>query len=193
MIRKAIAHDYSALMHIKHTLGLEVSYLDDLDYKVKMQKAGFLLKTPSYTPEEFQIDLDKIFLVYEDNGKAVGFIRIDEIQEIDRTAKAWWNMPEIQDAYFSLPHADIGGIAVLPEVANRGVATDLLNRAIDEIRNKNIPYLFSLVVVSPITNTPSILFHEKNGFQRLALVTEPDYFEYKQYQSIIYGKSLSNA
>lgn len=191
MIRQAVPRDFESLKHIKNMLGLEVDTLGDLAYRLKVQKNGFLLKRPAYREEEFQTDLQKIYLVCEDAGQVNGYVRIDETQEMEKGAEAWWFIPELMEPYFSLPHADIGGIAVLPEASHKGVATNLLTAAIAAIKQKRIPYLFSFVVLSPVTNMPSILFHEKNGFHRIALVNESEFFQLKKYQSFLYGKKLS--
>ena len=189
MIRRAEERDFADIKKVKESLSIEISNLDDLAYKLSIQKSGFLLKNP-YTIEEHRADLNKIFLVYEEDGVVKGFIRIDEAQEMKQDKAYVWYHPELKEAYFALPHADIGGIGVLPDINEKGVATELLNQALEELKKKQIIYLFSFVILSPITNIPSILFHEKNGFERIALCPEAEIYEMKDFSSIMYGKKI---
>ncbi len=190
MIRNATRSDYFAIKHIKEVNGLIVEDLEDIDYKIRIQKSGFLLKGV-YPKEQMEKDLQKIYKVYEHNKEVVAFIRVDETQEMKRESNAFWFKPELKEAFFALPHADIGGLAVLPHTTNSGIATKLLEFVIPEIARKSIPYVFSFVVLSPVTNVPSMLFHEKNGFERIAVNTVPKLFGMKMFQSILYGRKIS--
>ena len=190
MVRQATEHDYSAIKAIKEKLALEVSNLTDLAYKLHVQQQGFLLKSP-YTEEDMKTDLQKVYVVYEHEGKVVGYLRIDEEQEMRKEADALWFRPELKDVFFAKPHADIGGIAVLPGDEQKGFASQMLAHVEKELQAKGISYVFSFIVLSPVVNFPSMMFHEKNGFERLALVPAPELFVMKNFQSFLYGKKLS--
>jgi GNAT superfamily N-acetyltransferase len=189
MIRQATINDFADIKQIKEVLALEVTNLNNLEYKLRVQQKGFLLKS-SYTEENMTQDLQKIYLAYEEGGKVIGFVRIDEEQEMSRNADAFWFRPEMKESFFIMPHADLGGISVLPEHEHQGIATKMLGVAEREVKAKGIAYLFSFVVLSPVINFPSIMFHEKNGFDRLACVNAPELFEMKNFQSFLYGKKL---
>lgn len=143
-----------------------------------------------FSREDFKKDLNKIHLVYDVNGKAVAFLRIDEEQEMDINTGAHWVVTDLKSVYFSKPHAGLGGISVLPEFGRTGIATNLLESTVNLLRKKDIKYLFSFVVISPITNFPSMIWHEKIGFERIAILNPDSLFGMDNYQSILYGKKL---
>lgn len=189
MIRQAKLEDYLGIKAIKASLAYDLSRLTDSDYKSEIEKVGFLIPG-KYTKKEHNDDLKKIFLVYEENGKVLGYIRIDETQEMKETDNAKWLLP-LEDLYFSLPHANIGGVAVLPNTEKHGIGTELLETAEQKLKEKGVQHLFSFVIMSPITNTPSKNFHEKNGFQKAAEARAEKMFGLRNFQSALYYKKLS--
>ena len=192
MIRQVRAEDYDDIKSIKETLLLNSSRINEPEYHVKTEQAGFFLYKKQQTVEEFTKDLQKIHLVYEENDQVKGYLRIDDSQEMenDTDVDVLWYKPEMREIYFSVPHAAMAGIGLLPEFANKGIAKELLDSAIREVRKKEIPYLFSFVAVSPMTNIASLLFHERNGFGRIACCTTSEMFGLKNYQSFLFGKKL---
>jgi len=122
--------------HIKEMLLLDNLRISEPEYRVKTEQSGFFLNKKPQTREEFTNDLHKIHLVYEENGLAKGYLRIDEEQEMSNDIDTFWFKPDLKDTYFLSPHAALGGIGVLPEVAKKGVGTELLNRVIAEVRKK---------------------------------------------------------
>jgi len=189
MIRQANTSDYKDIKEIKSVLAFTTSKLDDSHYKEEIERLGFLIPG-EYTLEDHENDLKKIFLVYEDDGKTHGYLRIDEAQEMSKSDKTIWLLPELKDIYFSSPHANIGGIAVSPTAGRHGIGTELLNTAEQKLKEKGISHLFSFVIISPITNIPSKNFHEKNGFQKAAEATAPEMFGLKNFKSTLYYKNL---
>jgi ribosomal protein S18 acetylase RimI-like enzyme len=190
MIRRVSQRDYNDILLIKKTLLLDSAKINDSSYRVKTEQSGFFLYKKSQTKEEFAKDVEKIHFVYEEEERVKGYLRIDEEQEMDKSIEAFWFCPELKDLYFSFPHAAMGGIGLLPEVAHKGIAKELFMAAITEVKKKKIPFLFSFVALSPMTNIASMLFHERNGFERIALSMVPKMFGLKNYQSILYGKKL---
>jgi ribosomal protein S18 acetylase RimI-like enzyme len=189
MIRQATIDDYQQITQIKESLFFDITKISDPSYRVESEKKGFL-HSKDQSSDAFKKDIQKIFPVYEEAGIVKGYIRVDEEQEIKSEDEVFWFRPEFRDVYFSLPHANTGGVAVAPDINQRGIGTQLLVAAEREVRAKSISYLFASVTLSPITNIASLLFHEKNGFERLALVTLPELFGMKNYQCFLYGKKL---
>lgn len=190
MIRQAQTEDYEAIQKIKSALGIDRSKLDNRDYRVSLQKNGFVL-FPNLEKSDFEQDLQKIFLVYEQESEIVGYIKIDTEQEMTKESKPIWFQEHMEPLYFSSPHAVIAPIAVSPTAKHKGVGTALVQEAIKRIKQRqDILYLFSFVVLFPIINTSSILFHEKCEFDRIAVTSYLDACELKPYQSVLYGKRL---
>jgi ribosomal protein S18 acetylase RimI-like enzyme len=190
MIRHVAQRDYSDILLIKKKLLLDASKINEPSYRVTTEKSGFFLYKKPQSMEVFVNDLEKVYFVYEENGKVKGYVRIDKEQEMARDAYVFWFRPELKDLYFSLPHAAMAGIGLLPEIAHKGIAKELLAAATAEVKKENISYLFSFIALSPMTNIASMLFHERNGFERIATCTIPELFGLKNYQSILYGKKL---
>lgn len=190
MTRQAISSDFADLKHIIDVSGMDVERLSDPAYRLDVQKKGFLIRS-EYTHERHAGDMKKIYLVAEIEQKVVRFLRIDQEQEADASDEMFWYQPQLKEVYFSLPHADVGGLAVLPHVGRGGIATQMLHHAEQEVLKKGINYLFSFVVFSPVTNLPSLLFHEKYGFERVAVSLPHTLFGMQGYQSILYAKKLS--
>jgi ribosomal protein S18 acetylase RimI-like enzyme len=190
MIRQAQIEDYEPIKKIKHSVGIDRSKLDNREYRVSLQKGGFLLFA-NLEKRDFEKDLRKIFLVYEQEGEIIGYVRIDTEPEVEKDGDPIWFQQDLEPVYLSYPHANIGGIAVSPATKQKGIGTALLQEAIKRIKQREmVSYLFSAVVFSPITNLPSILFHEKSGFDRVAFVNFQNLYNLENYQCVLYGKKM---
>lgn len=189
MIRHATIADYDSIKKILNELALNVKKIGDRDYRYDVQRNGFLLHS-ELTVEQFKKDLKKIYFIPEYHNKVVGYLRIDEEQELSNSSKIYWFKPEVKNVYFSKPHANIGGMGVLAEAKSHGIGAEMLLGAEREVRAKGIVYLFSLVALSPVTNMPSMMFHEKHGFERIAVSEPHPLFGMNGYQSFLYGKKL---
>lgn len=188
-IRKATASDFEQIKHIKDELAINLSKLGDSAYHYTIQTRGFLIPG-DYTKTDHSVDIKKIFFVCEDDSKILGYLRVDEEHEMSDDSGTYWYKPEFNDIYFSSPHACVGGVGVLPEAEGKGIGTKLLQAAITEVKNKGISYLFSFITMGPVTNVPSMLFHEKNGFQRVMYSLPEDLFGMHDYQCYVYAKKL---
>lgn len=161
----------------------------DRVYRDKVQGYGFLI-APVLTSEAFAEDLQHSeYIVAELDDRVVGFIRLEDRPEIDPSAPLNWLQGELRKIYWTEPHANIGKIAVVPEVKGRGVAAELLSTAEQQARIRGSLYIFSSVVFEPIKNNPSAAFHEKHGFQRVAIA--PNDLSAEGY-NVLYGKSLNS-
>lgn len=190
MIRQVTLEDYEQIKSIKNEVGIDRSQLTNPDYKFRLENHGFLL-FPEYELTDFTQDLHKIFLVYEEGESIVGYIRVDTEPELATEGNVQWLREDMKPYYFAHPHADLGGIAVSPSAHKKGIGSLLLKAVERELRKDNAPYLFSFIVTSPIKNTPSILFHKKNGFEQIAVINSPENFGLNNYQSFLYAKKLN--
>jgi ribosomal protein S18 acetylase RimI-like enzyme len=85
---------------------------------------------------------------------------------------------------------------VLPQAKQRGVATEMLRAVERQVQARGVDWVFSFVVVTPVTNFASMMFHEKNGFERAAILGPDEYvtengFRLDVFQSFLYGKRVS--
>ena len=188
MIRQVKNEDFQSIKRLQKPLVLDVNRLDDDTYRWQIQENGFLVG--EYTEADFKKDLNKIFLVYEISTLASGYIRIDEKQEYQDNEKKVWLRQDLKTIYYTSPHAEIGALAVSQENRGKGVATELLNEAVNQVKGKGVSHLFSIVTFAPVTNFPSMMFHEKYGFERVAFSLPSRLFGLESYQSILYGKRL---
>ena len=169
---------------------LDPTRLTDPEYRVRLQARGFLLPL-ALSVDEFCKDAEK-YTLFEHEREVLGYMLVDDCQELSTEMDVVWLQRSSQEQYLAKPHADIRGIGVSPEAGRRGVATKLLHATEDRARARDISHLFSFVVISPVTNVPSVLFHEKNGFDRWTVLEPCSLFGIDDYQSILYAKSLSS-
>lgn len=85
-----------------------------------------------------------IYLVLLDNENIIGYIGLELLVD----------------------HADITGIAVLSEYRKKGLASYLLNTAIEKCREMNLDNIFLEVRTS---NLPAINLYEKLGFEKISI------------------------
>jgi plastocyanin/ribosomal protein S18 acetylase RimI-like enzyme len=189
MVRPARKDDAEAIQQLQKSLTLSTDKLGDKAYRAKIQAEGFLI-TNHLIQETFDAELLERYIVSEHEGKLVGYLRIDEAPEMTTDTNAYWLQPEWEKRYFSMPHACISRLAVMPEARKSGFAKDMLEQAIQKLQAKQVKNLFSFVVLSPVTNTVSLLFHEKSGFERVAITSPRPLFQMEGYQSILYAKAL---
>lgn len=186
MIRRATRDDFDQILSIRAKIGLQRDKLHSTEYIQKIEKEGFLLY-PTISLEEYKKEIEKLFLVFEEGTVIEGFIHIDDHHTIACDSPVEWEKQEMKYIYFSKPHAYVSGIAVDPAYAKQGIATKLFNEALKYIK---APYIFSIVVTSPVKNIPSILFHGKQGFERVASIHYENRAELDNYQSIVYSKRI---
>ena len=191
MIRQAELADFEAITHIRESTALDVDRIGDADYRVHIQRSGFLLPT-DLRIEDFQTDLPN-YSVAERKGQVAGYLCLSATQgmALETGEASTWLRPDLKDIYFSNPHAYIYGLGVLPEAKHQGIATEMLQVAERQVRLQHISWLFSAIVTSPVTNCASMLFHEKNGFERVALTRPAQELGMKEFQNLYYGKRLS--
>jgi GNAT superfamily N-acetyltransferase len=193
MIRHAQPSDFESIGDIRGGLRLDVSRLSEPSYRVQIQSEGFLF--PYYpTSDDFEADLPNYY-VAEEHEQAVGFFRMREDQDIPDDTSVAWLRPELEDVYWSSPHAGLDGIGVLKGEHSRGIGSKMLQSAEQITRTRDVNWLFSFVVLTPVTNFASMMFHEKNGFDRVAVLGPSQYankngFKLDVFQSFLYGKQL---
>jgi ribosomal protein S18 acetylase RimI-like enzyme len=195
MIRQAELADFREITQVRDSVTLDMDRLrDDVDYRVQVQQDGFLLPT-GIDFDHFQADLPN-YGVAENEGEVAGYCHLSYCQGMS-PAEVSWLKPELKDVYWSVTeHAELDGIGVSPQAKRGGIASEILQAAEGRVRARNIPWLFSFVVLTPVTNFASMMFHEKNGFNRVAVLHPTIYedangFQLDGFQSFLYGKQVS--
>jgi len=193
MIRDAITKDLDELQQLHNSVQLDISKLGDVAYEAEVQKKGFLLGTDEAHDMNEELDKAYKFLVYIEGGEIVGYLIADhriEQKFYDDEYKTWFDS-ELKDFYYSNEKGmTIATIVVAPEHTGKGIATALLNQLEDVLKQDKYEYLFSIIVMAPITNTPSIIWHTKSGFKRLAMGRPRRLFELDNFASILMYKKI---
>jgi len=187
MIRHATDSDFEHITAIRKPYLLDTERVIESSYRFQMQESGFI---GSLTKVEFREDLHHLFLVDEDETGITGYLRVDQDREYKDNDKKIWFSDDAKESYMSGSHAEIGMIGTREDKKRQGIAGTLLEEATLLLRSKNIVYLFSILVVSPLTNVPSLMFHEKHNFERIAISIPHYHFDLHNYQSFHYRKSL---
>jgi N-acetylglutamate synthase-like GNAT family acetyltransferase len=196
MIRQAELSDLNDIVRIRESVTIDMDRLDDLEYRVDMQRNGFLLPSGP-NAEELREELSQ-YSVSEHEEQVVGSFYVHADQIIPQEQNVFWLKPNLRDAYYSSPQGRIGGISVSPDSRQKGVATEMLHAAEKRFRAEGIHWLFAFIVLTPVTNFASMMFHEKNGFDRVAtsspyLFEAGNGFQIEGYQFMLYGKQLAEA
>ena len=192
MIRKAEEKDLEQLLDIYSRVALDRSRLGDLAYETQIQKEGFLLGIDSEEDYRKQLSEAYSFLVFEDNGKILGYLIADHREKFyDDEYKTWFDH-NLKEIYYRSPQAmSLSTLATKPNSFQKGVATALLNHLQNQLRKEGYQYLYSIITLAPLTNCPTIVWHTKNGFTRLAMgKARGKLFDLPWYSGVLLYKRL---
>ncbi len=190
-IRKATIEDLDPIFAIYQRVALDRSKLGDVSYESQVQKNGFLLGLESKDDYQQLIHEAYQFLVAEDNGSLLGYIIADHREKFyDDEYKTWFD-EELRGIYYTSSHAmTVAGIAVDPNSDKKGVATQLLQILEQQLIAEGFTHLYSIITLAPLTNCPTIVFHSKNGFKRIAMGRPRPLFDLENYSGALLSKSL---
>lgn len=191
MITQATTADLDDVYFIYETLSLKREKINDLNYQTTLQKDGFLLGLE--TKEDYKRLITEAceFLVYKEDDKVVGYAIADHRDKfLDDEYKRWFD-EQLKDTYYNDHSAmTLSVVAIKKEKAGTGIATSLLKKLESNLKNKGIIHLYSIVTIAPITNCPSIVFHAKNGFRRVAMGVPRTLFNLENYSAILLYKQV---
>ncbi len=192
-IRQATSDDLRQLKDLHEKLQLDLNKLGETSYDTEVQKKGFMLGTDGVHDMAEELTKAYKFFVAEDNGIILGFLIADHRKEqkfYDDEYKTWFDA-DLKDFYYNNDKGmTLATILVDPDSTKKGVATELLNKLEENLKQNNFEYLFSIVVVAPVTNTPSIIWHTKQGFKRLAMGRPRRLFELDNFVSVLLYKEV---
>lgn len=193
MVREANTGDMAELQQLHNTVQLDISKLGDTEYETEVQKKGFLLGTDEAHDMAEELDKAYKFLKFVVDGKIVAYLIADHSVEqkyYDDEYKTWFD-DDLKDFYYNNPKGmTIATIVVDPTLTGKGTATTLLERLEAILKIDKYEYLFSIVVVAPVTNCPSIVWHAKSGFKRLAMGKPRRLFELDNFASVLMYKKI---
>lgn len=191
MVRKAQESDYESIMNIRNSYIFNKDRTHDPVYLSRIQNEGFV--TRPYMRTDFNSDLNGQFYVYEKDGIAVAYIRIssyiDLLFRLDKQ-NIWMNTAFKEQYYNDKNHCEIGSLLIAKEYQNTDILKQLLLYASQEVKKKGGKYLYSKAFYAPIPNTPMLLWHEKNGFEKICLTTPEIIYGIPDVQGILYVKTL---
>jgi len=168
MIRKADLSDLDQIWEINTSHFLDITKLNNSDYVTLMQKQGLLLEMETKTEFGSRINTDTLVSVYEQDDKILGFIDINkEIYFPKEADNIIWMEDGLREHYFDDPKSTVlHTIAVKKGNMSKGIASQLLENTISELKLQQFKKLFSIIVFGSLTNCSSLLFHSKHGFKR---------------------------
>lgn len=190
MIRNATTEDVKSLFRLYKRVSLNKEKLSDPLYRASIQRSGFLLGGDTEEDMKRLIEQSVCFLVYEQRANILGFaIASTEKEYKDDQYKIWFDK-NIKQIYYRNTSVSLLSIAVDPEVSGKGVAGKLLYVLEQKLKLQEFCYLFPVIAISPITNCPSFVFHEKHGFERIATGIPRKLFGLCHYASVLLYKKL---
>jgi len=191
LIRQIIESDLSALSALMDRYTLKPEQIKQPQEVARMQKQGFLLG--EYSLDKMRQDLNKIFLVAEEQGKVIGYTRIDEqidpeFRKFDEQGLVDWDNDTYKQKFYESQHYVVGGLLVAKEFGRRGIASAFLQKVCELLKQRKAKRLFAFIVTSPVPNVPSIQFHLKNGFVEIARLKSTPLLGFEQYRSSLFMK-----
>jgi ribosomal protein S18 acetylase RimI-like enzyme len=165
---------------------LDFSRLTDKNYVTYIQKNGFFIAP--YNLEELRKDKNKILLGIKEQNKIVAYIWISVFFDDHQYD---WLDKNVQTEISNQKIYKLKGIGVFTSYQGKGLASKLLKQSTLRLKDKSIKYLVSTVANYPVRNSASIAFHEKNGFQKVAVSPKVSYYGFDKYQCVLFAKKVN--
>jgi len=191
MIRKVTLKDLNSIFDIYSSYCIDRKRVEDTIYQYGIQESGFFLGLDKKETIRDLIHSANLFLVDEYNGEIRGYIVFSKEADFkDDNYKIWIDTAS-KNNYYNNPYAiSVYRIAICKEYKAKGVASELQKKSEQILEKEGIKIIFSTVTVAPLTNCPSLLFHHRNGFRRVAIGLPRTLFSLKNYSSILFKKIL---
>lgn len=139
IIRQIRETDLSALSILMDFYTLKPEQAIHNGERQRMQEQGFLLG--EYSIEKMRNDISKIFFVAEEEGRIIGYTRVDdgmdlEYQNFDYRGLVDWKSEEYKKKFYEKPQYIIGGLLVAKECGRRGIAGQFLQKVCEKLEQK---------------------------------------------------------
>jgi ribosomal protein S18 acetylase RimI-like enzyme len=191
-IRLATTDDIDGIVAIYNQVQLDREQLCDPEYCSRIQKRGFLVGPETRDSLYTTIGSAYEFLVSIEKGLVNGFL-IANIRDkfTDDEYKTWFDPKIKREFLYGMRSITFAAIAVDPASVGLGVAAKLYTQLEKDLITDDFRYLFSVVTVAPVTNCPSIIWHTRHGFKRLAMSKPQEkIFDLDWHSSILFYKDL---
>lgn len=190
-IRIAVPEDLPAIYSLYSRIALDHSRLGNVSYEETIQKQGFLMGIDTKEDITKTITDAHHFLLAYTNDQLVGYLVTDHKEKFyDDEYKTWFD-PGLKDRYYHDPKSmSIQALVVEPTFGRQGIATRLLAEELFTLTSQGFTHLFSIITLAPITNCPTIAWHTKHGFKRMAMGRPRRLFDLDNYVGVLLYKSL---
>lgn len=184
---------YPAIWQLHEDLILDVQRLSDRQYVEQHEQTGFLLSS-GQTQDDFCSELREatVLKVALHQEKVVGFLLAKyELYFPPDAPNIEWLDPGAKLRYQDKENSCcLHFIAVSPEYHHQGIAKKLFQAVEKELLQKGKKSLFSIVDTAPVKNTPSLAFHQSQGFTPVCHTHPMDLFGVHNLESILFEKKL---
>lgn len=192
MIRKATSEDIDSIWSIYSSIVFDVNKIDNHEYSSTAQKNGFIISESTKEEVASRITSSQDFQLYEEGGEIQGFLDINKETYFPEEAdNIIWFDENLKEEYFhGNNNTALHLIALNQNARNKGIASSLFNTSLNKLKDSNLKYLFSIITIGPVTNCPSLVWHEKNGFKRVCVTMPIELFGLKDYMSLLLCKTI---
>ena len=155
----------------------------DLRNSADISTTGFLLIEIGREYIAKELDLGhSYYLCTNDNDHVLGYLVIAPKIPDDILSSVSWSSPSVEEKVSSSKHQYINLIVVSSKHAGKGVGRFIYN----SLFSLHPKYCFSAFYVSsPVENTRSKMFHEKQGFKEAGFYQSDSFHGINNYQSIL--------
>ncbi|ERT04212.1 acetyltransferase family protein [Lyngbya aestuarii BL J] len=175
---------------IGEIIGIHNSHVRELN---ALNSHGFLLAatTEQEIIEKINHQTQYFVAVHQDlekNNKVLGFLALSKPKiSPEFLSQIIWKDDSCQNKILSDQHLYINIVATHPEHMSKGVAQFLYKSLYKTFPNA---FFSTFIVSQPISNSRSILFHEKQGFYWVGTLKRESFLEFKNYESVLMVKEI---
>ncbi len=165
-------------IHNSHVLNREVPNPD-----------GFLLCHTDR--EEIQRNLrdsKQYFVAVNPAEKVLGFILLSQPKISEQIIQELaWKENNFIEKIMNKNHIFINIISTHKDYMGQGIGKFMYESIFAKLPAS---FLSAFIVAKPIANERSLIFHEKQGFQKIAILKKDSFLDFKNYESILMGKEI---
>ncbi len=188
-IRDATDKDITSIQLLHDKFILDVQRADDPEYGAMVQQRGFTVSAGGSEIAQ-RLRTSVLLNVAEVNDEVVGYIDMSKEEYFPEDADniIWFNKDKkaiyYHDEYALTLHH------IVTDIPGKGIATGLFENALSDLKQEGYQHVFSIVATAPLSNCASIIWHTRQGFERICTHTPIDLFGLKNYQATLFYKEM---